>query len=79
MEKVISTKNLACYRAEKEDGKHEYLVCEKATDTPIMTFTGNGKLHHLTNTIPLLIEDYKYYKQVCEIVSQVMIMEGALK
>ena len=79
MEKVIATRNLECYRAKKEDGKHEYVIYEKVTNSPIMSFTGNGKLHHLTNTIPLLIEDYRYYKQVCEIVSQVMVAEGGLK
>ena len=75
----MSTKNLECYKTKKVDGKWQYLIFEKNTKTPIMSFEGDGKLRHLANTIPLLIEDYKYYKQICRIVSQVMIMVGGAK
>lgn len=75
----MSTKNLECHKLEKENGEWQYLIFEKNAKTPIMSFEGDGKLRYLANTIPLLIEDYKYYKQICRIVAQVMIMVGGAK
>ena len=79
MEKLMSTKNLECHKLEKDNGEWQYLIFEKNAKTPIMALGKDAKLQHLANTMPLLIEDYKYYNQVCEIVSQIMIMLGGAK
>lgn len=78
MEKIIATKNLECYRKENEDGNWRYIIYEKAGNVPVIAFSRKG-LMHVSRTIPLLIEDYKYYEQVEEITKQVLIMEGNAK
>lgn len=45
---------------------------------PVIAFSRKG-LIHVSQTIPLLIEDYKYYDQVEEVTKQVLIMEGGAK
>lgn len=74
MEKLTSTKNLECYVSRNEQNERQYLIFEKVNPrTPIMACTGKGQLTHLSNTIPLLIEDYKYYNQVEELVKQAIL------
>ena len=78
MEKIIATKNLECYRKENEDGRWRYVIYEKAGNVPVIAFSRKGILH-VSKTIPLLIEDYKYYAQVEEITKEVLIMDGGAK
>ena len=74
MEKLISTKNLECYVSQNGQNERQYLIFEKVNPkTPVMACTGNGQLTHLSNTIPLLIEDYKYFNQVEELVKQAIL------
>lgn len=76
MEKLTSTRNLECYMAKNDQNERQYLIFEKTSPkTPIMACTGKGTLVHLSNTIPLLIEDYKYYKQIEELVKQAILYD----
>lgn len=79
MEKIISTKNLECDRREENNGEWQFLIFEKNAKTPIMALGKDAKLQHLANTMPLLIEDYKYYDEVCEIMAQLLTVIGGVK
>lgn len=62
--------------AKNDQNERQYLIFEKTSPkTPIMACTGKGQLVHLSNTIPLLIEDYKYYKQIEELVKQAILYD----
>lgn len=72
MEKLGNTEHLNCFMALNDENRREYFIFEKGAKTPFMQFGGNGKLTHISNTIPLLIEDYKYYNEVKDIVKDVI-------
>lgn len=74
MEKLISTKHLELFLKEK-DGKPCYIIVEKQTNQPIMECGEKGKLTHISNTIPLLIDDYKHYNELEELIKQAMLWE----
>jgi len=74
MEKLISTKHLDLFYCE-EEGKSRYTVVEKKTNQPIVECGERGKLKHISKTIPLLIDDYKYYNELEELIKQAMLWE----
>lgn len=74
MEKLVSTKHLDLFLGEKDE-KPCYVVFEKQTNRPIVECGDKGKLVHISNTIPLLIEDYKYYKELEELIRQALLWE----
>lgn len=79
MEKIISTKNLECDRREKDNGEWQYLIFEKNAKTPIMALGKDAKMQHLANTMPLLIQDYEYYDELCDIMVQLLTVVGGVK
>lgn len=74
MEKLTSTRHLDLFYWEKE-GKSRYTVVEKQTNQPIVECGEKGKLKHISNTIPLLINDYKYHKELEDLIKQAMLWE----
>ncbi len=79
MTKLTSTKNLECHFVENEQSERKYFIFEKVNPkTPVMACTGKGQLTHLSNTIPLLIEDYKYFNQVEELVKQAILHDKVM-
>ena len=79
MERILSTRNLHCCREENNEGKWRYTIFEKATETPVISFTKKGLVHVYKAIDTLDIKDYKYYNQVVEIVKEVLKMEGGAK
>lgn len=75
MEKLTSTKHLELYISTEQGDNNFYLIFEKGAKMPIMACGKKGKLTHLSKTIPLLIEDYKYYSEVENLIGQAIIAE----
>lgn len=79
MERILSTRNLYCCREENKEGKWHYIVFEKATNTPVISFNSKGLVHIYKTIDALDIKDYKYYNQVVEITKEVLKMEYSAK
>ena len=79
MERIISTRNLHCCREENQEGKWRYVIFEKATNTPVISFSRKGLIHVYKAIDTLDIKDYRYYKQVVTITQEVLKIEGGKK
>lgn len=78
MELKYSSENLECYVSIDQYGEKHYQIFEKGSNIPVIVCSSRGQLH-LSKTIPLLIEDYKYYNEVCDIVKKIIKEEGGVK
>lgn len=79
MERLFSTRNLHCCREENNEGKWRYTIFEKATETPVISFSHKGIIHVYKAIDALDIKDYKYYNQVIEITKEILKMDGGMK
>jgi hypothetical protein len=78
MELKYSSENLECYVLIDQYREKHYQIFEKGSNIPVIVCSSKGQLH-LSKTIPLLIENYKYYSEVCNIVKKIIKKERGKK
>lgn len=78
MELKYFSKNLKCYVLADQYGERHYQIFERNAKVPVIVCSSKGQLH-LSKTIPLLIEDYEYYDEVCNIVKEIIQDEKGAK
>jgi hypothetical protein len=78
MELKYGSENLECYMFIDQYREKHYQIFEKGSNIPVIVCSSKGHLH-LSKTIPLLIEDYKYYNEVCDVVKKIIKGEKGIK
>lgn len=70
------TKNLKCVLCKDAMEQNNYLIFENGDDFPVVIYANKHTMHFNSSKCPLGVSEYKYYKEVCEIIKLLGDLEG---
>lgn len=70
------TKNLKCFLCKDAKGQNHYQIFENGDDVPVVIYADKHTMHLNTSKFPLVVSEYKYYKEICEIIKLLVDLEG---